>query len=162
VRLAPDGGIRPAYRCRLDRARALHAEGLDIVVLGGATRPGAPTEAAAGAAYLIARGVPAGAIRTEAASRHTLENLRLYRSHAGDALQRPVALVSSRFHLARSALIASGLRLPHQPCAAEARRLPAPADIARLAREAFLIHWYVVGRGFARLAGNRRMLARIS
>jgi hypothetical protein len=37
-----------------------------------------------------------------------------------------------------------------------------PSEAARLLREAFLLHWYVVGRGFARLTRNRAMLARIS
>jgi hypothetical protein len=37
-----------------------------------------------------------------------------------------------------------------------------PAEAARLLREAFLVHWYVVGRGVARLTRNRATLARIS
>jgi uncharacterized SAM-binding protein YcdF (DUF218 family) len=154
-----------AFCARLDRALALSADqpGLGVVVLGGITTPGAPSEAAAGRRYLLAAGLPPDRIATEARSRHTLENLREFRAAFRPAGSGgpPVLLVTSRTHLARALLMARGLGLPALPCAAEAGRLP-PREWQRLPIEAFLLHWYVVGRCYARAAGNRRMLARIS
>jgi len=153
-----------AFRARLDRALALSAQqpSLEVVILGGVTAPGAPAEAAAGRRYLLAAGLAPDRIATEARSRHTLENLREFRAAfrpAGGG--PPLLLVTSRTHLARAMLMARGLGLPVLPCAAEEGRLPLRAW-RRLPAEAFLLHWYVVGRGFARATGNRRMLARIS
>jgi uncharacterized SAM-binding protein YcdF (DUF218 family) len=153
----------PAFRARLDRALALAAArpGLRLVVLGGITAPGAPAEAVVGRRHLIAAGLAPGRVAVEARSRHTLENLREFRAGFGAGLEAPVLLVTSRSHLARAVLMARGLGLPVLPCAAEAGRMPA-REWRRLAVEAFLLHWYVVGRGFARLTGNARMLARIT
>ena len=56
----------------------------------------------------------------------------------------------------------SGLGLDIVPCAAEAGASPLPArELRRLPVEAFLLHWYAVGRGFATLTRNRAMLRRI-
>ncbi|WP_142524378.1 YdcF family protein, partial [Methylacidimicrobium cyclopophantes] len=122
---------------------------------------GLPSEAAVGARYLMARGVPESALVREERSRHTLENLRFHRSAA-----RPeglhTALVTSRLHLARSSALASGLRIPHQLCAAEELWSLSPREIPRLLAEAFFLHWYWVGRNYARWTGNRRMLEPIS
>ncbi|HME27836.1 MAG TPA: YdcF family protein [Acetobacteraceae bacterium] len=152
------------YRARLDRAWALwqQAQTSEIVILGGSTSPGARSEADAGAAYLRAGGVPADRIRTEDRSRHTLENLLQYRerfpSHTAD---QPL-LVTSRFHLARSSLLAAGLGIAHTLCAAEDGRLAVLRDLPRMLNEALLIHWYATGRSFARLTGNKHVAARIS
>jgi uncharacterized SAM-binding protein YcdF (DUF218 family) len=153
----------PEYRARLARAAILRAkhDAAQIVILGGRTTPGQPSEAAAGAVFLQAHNVPATAILLENRSRHTLENLTLYRARfAPDA--GPTVLVTSRFHLARSALLAAGLEIPCVPCAAEQSRWPPLRHIPLMVIEALLIHWYVTGRSFARLTGNRRMAARIS
>ncbi|MDE2580629.1 MAG: YdcF family protein, partial [Rhodospirillales bacterium] len=127
--------------------------------LGGRATPGGPSEADAGRAWLIAQGVPAGAIRIEDRSRHTLENLRLCRA-VFPAPAGPVVLVTSRVHIARSGRMAAGLGLACQVCAAEPRRYAALRPL-RLLLEAFLIHWYVVGSRFADLTGNAAMRARI-
>jgi uncharacterized SAM-binding protein YcdF (DUF218 family) len=153
-----------AYRARLDRALALSRSNpaARIVVLGGRTTEGQPSEAEIGRLYLIANGLPAERISIEDRSRHTLENLQEYRAafpHLGGGLP---LLVTSRFHLARAALLARGLGIQHVPCAAEERPSWAVRDVLLLAREAFFIHWYVVGRTYTRLSGNRRMAARIS
>lgn len=159
-----DGRPGRAFRARLDRALALAAQwpGLEVVILGGVTAPGAPSEAAAGRRYLLEAGLAPDRIATEARSRHTLENLREFRAafRPGGG-GPPLLLVTNRTHLARALLMAHGLGLPVLPCAAEEGRLP-PREWRRLPAEAFLLHWYVVGRGFARATGNRRMLARIS
>ena len=160
-RLAADGRPGPAYRARLDRAARLHAAapGTAIALLGGPTRAGGPSEAAAGRAVLRATGVAEAAILTEDRSRHTLENLICYRARfappAGALL-----LVTSRVHLARARRMAEGLGLDALPCAGESARSAALRPLL-LAREGFLLHWYVVGRWFAERTANRTMLARI-
>lgn len=163
ARLGPDGAPGPAFRARLERAAALLAvlPRAEAVVLGGATRPGGPAEAEAGRRHLVERlGVPPGRVGIEASSRHTLENLRHYRAAFGADGGR-VALVTSRSHAARAGAIATGLGIDHVVCAAEGDWRPGPAALARLLREAGLLHWYLVGSAFARLTRNRAMLARI-
>lgn len=159
MRLDRDGRPGPLYRARLDRARRLLAAhpGTEVVVLGGRTRPGLPSEAQAGRDYLRARGEPIAAIRTEAESRHTLENLRLYRDGFPPAGR--VVLVTNRFHLARAGLMAETLGIAHRLCAAETgwRAMP-----GALVQEAVLVHWFLVGRTFCRVTGHTRMLARIT
>jgi uncharacterized SAM-binding protein YcdF (DUF218 family) len=107
-------------------------------------------------------GVPAERLRLEDRSRHTLENLRHYRDQFGASGGAPPVLVTSRFHLARSSLLARGLRLAHTPCAAEHHAAVLLRQVPRMTMEAVLIHWYVVGRGYAHWAGNHRMTARIT
>ena len=158
------GLVRPRYRARLARVYAIWkaAPESEIVILGGYTRNAAISEAEAGRHYLIAAGVPAGQIRTEDKSRHTLENLRFYRSGFAKAASKPVPVVTNRFHIARASMMAAGLGIAHVPCAAEARALGLVLDLHLLAWEAFLIHWYITGRSYARLTGNARMMRRIN
>jgi uncharacterized SAM-binding protein YcdF (DUF218 family) len=163
MRLDALGHPGPDYRARLERAAILHAkhDAAQIVIVGGSTTPGRLSESAAGAIFLQAHNVPAAAILLEDRSRHTLENLMLYRARfAADA--DPTVLVTSRFHLARSGLLAFGLEIPRVPCAAEQSRWPPLRHAPLVVFEALLIHWCVTGRSFARLTGNRRMAARIS
>jgi len=153
-----------AYRVRLDRALALGRSNpaARIIVLGGRTTEGQPSEAEIGRRYLIANGFPAERISIEDRSRHTLENLQEYRAAFPHPSAELPLLVTSRFHLARAALLARGLGIEHVPCAAEERPCWAVRDMLLLAREAFFIHWYVVGRTYTRLSGNWRMAARIT
>jgi uncharacterized SAM-binding protein YcdF (DUF218 family) len=163
MRLNAEGKPGPDYQVRLLRAEALWRRNpaARIVILGGRTAAGQPSEAAAGAAFLNARGIAADAILLEDRSRHTLENLTLYRERFSAEAER-MPLVTSRFHLARSSLLATGLNIPHVPCAAEEARLPPLRHAPLILFEAILDQWYIVGRTFARLTGNRRMAARIS
>ena len=164
MRLGPDGRPRSRFRRRLDRARLLlaRAPGAEIVVLGGRTLAGVVSEALAGRRYLQHLGVPAERVRLEDRSRHTLENLRNFRAQFANAMPEPPVLVTSRFHLARSSLMARGLRLAHTACAAEEHAGALLREAPRIATEAVLIHWYLVGRTYARWAGDHRMAARIS
>jgi len=164
MRLDAAGEPTAGYVARLDRAMVLWQQAGDstIIILGGRTAPGARTEADAGAAWLRARGVPADRIDIEDRSRHTLENLQHYRERFPVRTAEQVLLVTSRFHLARSSMLAAGLGIPHSLCAAEASRLAAFRDLPRMLTEALLIHWYMTGRCFARLTGNQRMASRIS
>jgi uncharacterized SAM-binding protein YcdF (DUF218 family) len=164
LRLDTAGEPTRCYAVRLARARTLWQQARDsrIIILGGLTRPGAKTEADAGAAYLRAQGVPADRIDIEDRSRHTLENLQHYRERFSRRTAEQLLLVTSRFHLARSSMLAAGLGIAHTLCAAEDSRMAALRDVRRMLNEALLIHWYVTGRCFARLTGNRQMVARIS
>lgn len=164
MRLDRAGEPTPCFAARLARAETLWQQARDsrIVILGGGTAPGAKPEADAGAAYLRAQGVPADRIDIEDRSRHTLENLQHYRERFPVRAVEQLLLVTSRFHLARSSMLAAGLGIAHTLCAAEDSSVPAFRDMPRMLNEALLIHWYVTGRCFARLTGNKRMAARIS
>ena len=154
LRLGPDGAPSSRYRQRLDRARRLSVGA--IILLGGQTRRDTQSESAAGRDWLLAQGEAPSRIQIEEHSRHTLENLRCYRAGHPAA---PAILVTNRFHLARAEAMARALGLTLIPCAAETRR-GVPPGLAM--KEAFLLTWFVVGRGFARWSGNTRMLARVS
>jgi len=164
VQLSEDGSPVLEFQERLDHgaallARANHGE---IVVLGGVTRPASPSEADVGGDYLIRRhDVAAERIQRERRSHHTLENLRFYRYGPAN-LERPVALVTSRYHMARACLMARGLGLAVLPSPSDRGPRGALRILGRLPWEALLIHWYVVGSTFARITGNDRMAKRIS
>lgn len=152
------------YAQRLRRASELFAEqpGSKIMILGGFTSEGPFSEAQQGANFLQQRGIPADAMQIEDVSFHTLENLRNARELLGSNLDKPITLITSRYHLARSHALAAGFGLPHQLCAAEERLEIRPAVIWRLCVEAFFLHWYWVGRYWSTVMRNRKNLARIS
>ena len=164
MRLNGNGDPDPCYRARLDRALALwrRSERCRIVILGGVTTPGMCSEAAAGAECLRRQGVRSDDIETEDRSRHTLENLLLYRERHPPGWAEPPVLVTSRFHMARSSLLAAGLGIAHRRCSAEEDRFAALRHLPRMLLEALLIHWYVTSRSFARFTRNQRIAARIT
>lgn len=146
------------FLARLARALDLASRypAATVAVLGGATSPGAPTEAEVGRAWLLAQGLDPARITMETRSRHTLENLRNHRDARPDTA--PEALVTSRLHLNRALLMARGLGLRPMPVAAEEALRP---DLTRFCAEGFMVHWYRTGRTLARLLRRRRWLARI-
>jgi uncharacterized SAM-binding protein YcdF (DUF218 family) len=164
MRLNGSGGLDPGYQARLERALALwrQSELARIVILGGVTTHGFSSEATAGAACLLEKDVRRDAIETEDRSRHTLENLLLYRERYPPGQAELTVLVTSRFHMARSSLLAVGLGIAHRRCAAEARRSAALRYLPHMLFEALLIHWYITGRSFARITSNQRMTDRIT
>jgi uncharacterized SAM-binding protein YcdF (DUF218 family) len=161
-------GERPDcdFALRLRRAAALSAQdpGHLILILGGITGEAQVSEAAAGARYL--RALPNGGalhIELESASRDTLTNLRNVR----ELLARrpggpPATLISNRYHLARIGLIADSLRIGHRLWPAEERFAPDAALWPVLLRESFFYLWFLVGKGWARLTRNARMLGRVT
>ncbi len=161
--LDPGGVPSPQFRMRLERARHLAARwpGLRLVILGGRTGGDDVSEAEAGRRHLVAGGVAPERILVEDRSRHTLENLFHYRARFETSGPAPL-LITSRFHLARSGMLARGLGIDHILCAAEDLWSPQRGLLLPLLKEALLIQWYVTGRLFAHLTGNRRMAARIS
>ena len=90
-----------------------------------------------------------------------LRNARALLAEAGLARPR-VVLLSSRYHLARCALLARWLGYDYALCAAEPRLDWRPATLWRIACEAAWVCWIDVGARWARLAGHRGMLAKVS
>ena len=158
-------GERPErdYRYRLMRAlRLAHAGEVERVLLLGGCSGGRASEAQAGADWLRAQGWPAHLpLVLEQASNDSLENLRHARELLrGDTLP-PVALVTSRYHLARCLLLARRLGFDAQPVAAEPE-LPRQARYrARLLMESGYLMWIDIGVRWATLIGHKRMAARI-
>ncbi len=153
-----EGRISDDYRLRLDRAAVLYRASGDaaIRILGGRPHEGL-SEAQAGCRYLEGQGIPRTAISLEEASTNTLENLRHSRDWFAEFDE--VVLVSNRYHLERLQTFASGVNLRTLPCAAEEEvNLSWP----KLVSETFFLHWYWVGRLYASLTRNRRMLDKIS
>ena len=157
--LEGDGPSRD-FQDRLDRA-ADQRRGRDIVILGGATRPGRPAEADVGRDWLVARGIDGGRIVSETGSRDTLENLRALRGLI-PVERGSVVLVTSRYHVERASTMAVGLGIRHMMCAADQTFDAAPGRLWRLFNEGCLLHWYLVGKTWARLTRNAAMLDRIS
>ena len=122
---APQGRIDADFAARLERAATLWRERPpgEFILLGGGA-PDEPSEAEVARGALLARGLAAGpALRLEAQSRDTLQNLRNARELLVGAGQAPprVTLLSNRYHLARCALFARQLGYDWELCAAEPR-----------------------------------------
>ncbi|WP_240732472.1 MULTISPECIES: YdcF family protein [Dyella] len=158
------------FQARLARALALvrHGQSDTLLLLGG-HGGGRLSEAAAGAAWLHQRGLPAGTrVVLEQASIDSLENLR----HARALLQEegplraglpPVALVTSRYHLARCRMLARRLGFDRcYPVGAEDRLSWNVRLWKRLAAESGYVMWIDLGWRWARLIGHERMVTRLS
>lgn len=153
------------YRWRLQRAlelvRRQHASRL--LLLGGCSG-GHISEAAVGHDWLRQQGlrdeVP---VVLEQDSVDSLENLRqarrLLQAEGGVP---PVALVTSRYHLARCLMLARRLGFDALPVAAEASMPWRVHYLGRIVLEASYLMWIDIGVRWARLIGNERMAARIS
>ena len=97
------------YEARLDHAVDLYEAGVApvLVVTGGKAEGDLTTEAAAGRAYALARGVPEGSILAEDEGRTTLESLEAVAVlMAAEGLSSAV-FVSDRSHLLRVLRIAT-------------------------------------------------------
>jgi uncharacterized SAM-binding protein YcdF (DUF218 family) len=154
------GGIpSDKFEGRLARALALGGPGR-ILIAGGP--PGAVlSEARVGRDWLIAHGATPEDVEVEESSQNTLENLtqvrRIFGSDGGDG----IVIISSRYHLARCQAIATGLGLTHKICASEDNLGFDLYNIKRMLIEAYFMNWYFVGKTWATLTDNRKMLGRI-
>ncbi|NUO71118.1 MAG: YdcF family protein [Frateuria sp.] len=156
------------YRARLTRALAWIRAGRArrVLLLGG--RSGGPcSEAQAGHAWLQQQGLPGdAAVELEQESVDSLQNLRHARGllQGGDRAEvlPPVALLTSRYHLARCLLLAQRLGFDAHPAAAEETLTHTPRYLLRLAMEATYVMWIDLGMRWAQLVGHRRMASRIS
>ncbi|MFC1674198.1 YdcF family protein [Pseudomonadota bacterium] len=146
---------------RLERAAALQPA--PVLVLGGFTHPDSPcSEAQAGRAWLIAHGVAEELISTEDRSLNTLENLYAVNAYVAAGNHPKPTLITNRYHLARSSMLAHGLGVAHDICAAEEAFRLTPRILGCMAMEAFFLNWYVVGRWVSQVLGHQGMLERIS
>ncbi|WP_052116260.1 YdcF family protein [Noviluteimonas dokdonensis] len=161
---APRGRIDADFEARLERAATLWRDRppREVILLGGGA-PNEPTEAEVAQRALLARNLAQGpALRLEAHSRDTLQNLRNARDILVGQASRRVTLLSSRYHLARCALMARQLGYDWELCAAEARLPLKPGTLLRIAAEAGFVCWTDLGTRWARLIGSQRMLARVT
>ena len=156
------------YSQRLQRALTLvQAAGVDHLLLLGGCSGGQGSEAAAGQTWLLQHGLPPRIrVELEQDSTDSLENLRharsLLQAAAGHAELPQVALLTSRYHLARCLLLARRLGFDGVPVAAEASLPLRPRYLGQLLMEASYLMWIDMGMRWAGLIGNRRMAARIS
>lgn len=158
-----NGEIDAEYRCRLDKVSQLirNIPERAVWLLGGGA-PGMPSEALCGYKYLQHAGLPDYSnIHLEEQSQNTLENLQNAREIMRREQTGQVILISSRYHLARCRLIANSLTIRHRLCAAEPKMDFSPTTLWKLLIEAAYVHWFVVGKSWARLVGNKRMLDRV-
>lgn len=159
----PDGD----FRARLLRAAALSRVKAPrrILILGGMTTSSAVSEAEAGETFLRSLpGVENRWILRESASRNTLTNLRNVRDMLKETLSCDgrVTLISNRYHLARLGLIADSLGLQHVLWPAEDHLQVDFSMLLTLVREALFWLWFGVGKRWALLTRNVRMLARVT
>ncbi|HET8902252.1 MAG TPA: YdcF family protein, partial [Holophagaceae bacterium] len=151
---------------RLAHAESLWRAGLapSLFVAGGLTGRATRSEAEAGRAWLMERGIPPEAVLVEDQSQHTLENLFLVRETLRAQGWTTLLLVSDPLHMARATALAEGLGLI-------TRRAPALACPPvkggfgwwkRAAFEAFFLHWYRTGLLYSRILGSERQLERIT
>jgi uncharacterized SAM-binding protein YcdF (DUF218 family) len=156
---------------RVFEARLAHAEALwrrklapRIFVAGGTTGNAGSSEAEAGRDWLVARGVPEGALLLEDRSQHTLENLFNVRQQMRAEGWQTLLLVSDPLHLARAKATALGLDLDVR-CSPAWEAPPARGSIAwwkRAVQEAFLLHWYHTGMRYSRLIKSKSQLERVT
>jgi uncharacterized SAM-binding protein YcdF (DUF218 family) len=158
--------LTPVFEARLAHAEGLWRQGFAprIIVAGGTTGTALRSEAEAGRDWLLAKGVPGGALLLEDRSQHTLENLFNVRTHLRGEGWRTLLLVTDPLHLTRAGATARGLDL-------EVRCRPAPGcpPLAgtprwwgRALQEAFLLHWYHTGMAYSRLIRSESQLKRVT
>lgn len=157
------------YRQRLQRALVLvQTARTDCLFLLGGCSAGQRSEALAGYAWLLQHGLPQQVqLALEQESSDSLENLRRARSllqeqRADRVGLPPVALVTSRYHLARCLMLARRLGFDGTPVAAEETLPHRPRYLLHLLAEASYLMWIDVGMRWADLIGHQRMSARIS
>lgn len=155
------GEITREFQARLQIAVQKAAQ-RHIIVLGGMAARGGRTEAHTGRDWLVRRGLEPERVIKEETSRNTLENLAQARKLMRGSGFRRALLVTSRYHLARTAILARGLGLPHELSPADYPGIWHPAAFVRSLFEALMINWYYVGQMLARLLGHKGMLARIT
>lgn len=157
-----DGIPSPVFEARLDHALDLYEQGLapTIVVTGG-NQPGDRfTEAAAGANYLLANGVPEEDIRREVDAHNSWESLAAVARILDDEGVEEVILVSDPYHSYRVGEIARDLGMT--PHLSPTRTSPASgfSELRSMVRETLAVS---VGRfvGYRRLVRIDDQVGRI-
>ncbi|MGB3406202.1 MAG: YdcF family protein [Jannaschia sp.] len=132
----PDGTPSPTLRLRVEHAVGLYHAGQvqALCIAGGQGRYG-PPEATVGCALAQDLGVPAEDLIAEDRSRSTFENLIFARPLLRD---RPLVIVSNRWHLPRAALVARILKMPARTSGPRGQ-MPWPGTLRAVLREALLM-----------------------
>ena len=156
------------YQLRLQRVLTLAGQGqTDHIQLLGGFSGGQCSEAMAGHAWLQQHGLSADVrVELEQDSVDSLENLRQARRLLQAQTDRtglpPVALVTSRYHLARCLLLARRLGFEALPIAAEPVMPWHGRYLRLLLLESGFLMWTDLGLRWAQLIGLHRMRDRIS
>lgn len=135
----------PVFAARLDHAATLYREGraARILVTGGRSPEDKASEAAAGAAWLQARGIPEAAILREDRSHTTRQNLANARAVLGPLGTKPVLIVSDPLHMRRAMAMAAAEGFDASPAPTPTTRYRSlGTQLPFLAREVWFIHVY--------------------
>jgi uncharacterized SAM-binding protein YcdF (DUF218 family) len=162
--MRPDNNqINREFKLRLNRAVSLFEQGYanTVLVIGGKTGNNTHSEAELGVRYLLEQGVSSNNLMAEDHSRHTLENLHNAKRFFLKQPDQVAALVTSRYHLARSHRMANSLCIAHRLCAAEDEFKLTPKSLVNIMKEAYFIHWYEIGKAWAYSVNSRKSLNRI-
>lgn len=162
VRLVNDE-ISKEFQTRIDRGLELFEQGLanKILLVGGKTGDNTVTEAEIAAEYLLRIGLSRNYVLLEDSSRHTLENLTNARNLYLGKNGKTTAIVTSRYHLARSHVFAKQLKIAHVVCAAENDFTLNSNTVIKMFIEAYFLHWYAVGKIWAHAVNSEKSLNRI-
>ena len=132
-----NGEPSPVYEARLDHAAELYQEGLAEVVVttGGRLEGDEFSEANAGAAYLMAQGVPESAIRQEVDGRNSWESLAASARFLSDEGIDEVLLVSDPYHSFRLGQIAGEIGLDAHVSPTDSSPQSGGAELKAMVRE---------------------------
>jgi len=151
------------YMDRLNRSAQVLRDDPDrkVYILGGVTGAANMAESDAGKIALLSLGIDNERIFLEKDSSHTLENLKNFYG-LFDNKSQEVLLVTNRYHMARSIMMAKGFKINALSCSAEASFKYTFSNMGKIIIEAFYINFYLAGKYWAILTNNNRILDRIS
>lgn len=145
-----DGDVSPLLARRLERGLRTHREqaGRPAIITAGGQGPDEPRpEGTAMREYLLARGAAPDQVLAETQSRNTEENLRLSRRLL-DTPDAPVEIVTSGFHVLRTALLARSLGMRAHVVGSRTDRTYLPGallrELAAIVRDHVRLHATVV------------------
>ncbi|MBA5248124.1 MAG: YdcF family protein [Gammaproteobacteria bacterium] len=132
-----------------------------VYILGGMTGSANLTESDAGKEVLLNFGIDNERIFLEKDSSHTLENLKNFYDLFDNKNQK-ILLITNRYHMARSIMMAKGFEINVLGCPAEENFQYTLSNIVKITIEAFYVNFYLVGKYFAIFTSNGKILNRIS
>jgi uncharacterized SAM-binding protein YcdF (DUF218 family) len=136
-----NGRPSPVLRARLEHAIELYQDGEApmVIVTGGVGRGDTTSEAAVGARYLVAHGVPDSAVVVEGEGRNTRASMNAVREWLSARRLHRVLLVSDPFHMFR-------LRLEARRMSLEA--YTSPTESSPISHNPVLELRYLLAEGF--------------
>ncbi|WP_428088027.1 YdcF family protein [Candidatus Thioglobus sp.] len=151
------------YMSRLSRAAGMLNNNPDrtVYILGGVTGVENIAESTSGKTILLSFGIDSNRIFLEKDSSHTLENLKNFYSLFNQKNQK-ILLVTNRYHMARSIMMAKGFKINATSCPAEDSFSYTFLNMGKVVIEAFYVNFYLAGKYWAILTNNNKVLDRIS